>query len=189
MPIVKRIWSVVSKVLIALLILIMILTLVMRISGNKINILGINIYYIVTPSMEPTLKVGDMILSVNVKDYSKLEVHDVITYKGEVGSYKGKLITHEIIDIEEKEGKYTFTTKGTNNQDPDPLVSEEQVVAKMLFEIPFLGKIVTLLRNRIVFFFVLIVPLAIMLVFETKDLFQAFKKSDEKEDESIEEQN
>ena len=190
MQIVKKILSVTSKILIALLMLIMILTLILRISGSKFNLFGLNVYYIATPSMEPDLKVGDVILSKNIKDYSKLEIGDIISYNGEEGSYKGKLITHQIIDIKEENGKYIFITKGTNkNSTVDPDVREDQVVSKMLFEIPLIGKLVKLLSNKYAFFFILIVPLAIMLVFEFKNLFKIFKEEDEEEKKKEEVEN
>lgn len=180
MSIVKKIWSIVSKILIGLLIFTMVMVLVMKISGKNPSIFGLNLYYIATPSMEPSLKVGDIIVSKNVKDVSKLEVHDVITYKGEVGSYNGKLITHELIKIIEEDGKYTFITKGTKEgATVDPEVSEDQVLSVMLFEVPLLGKLITLLNNKIVFFVFIIIPLAIMLVYEVANLMKIFKTEEE----------
>lgn len=178
--ILKKIWSIVSKVLIGLLIILMISVLVMKIKGNNPSILGFNLYYIATPSMEPSLEVGDIIMSKKVKNYSDLEINDIITYKGEVGSYKGKLITHQIIDIKEENGAYTFITKGTKEgAKVDPEVSQDQVLSVMLFEIPLLGKIVTLMNNKIVFFIFIIVPLAVMLVLEVINLTKAFKKEED----------
>lgn len=187
MKIIKKIWSIISKVLIAVLIFFMGFILVMKMRGENPSIFGLNIYYIATPSMEPTLEVGDIIVSKNVKDYSKLKVDDVITYKGEVGSYSGKLITHQIIDIKENNGVYTFITKGTKEgATVDPEVREDQVVSKMLFEVPLLGKIVTLMNNKVVFFFVIIVPFAVMLFFECINVVKICKKE---EVDSNEEQN
>lgn len=190
MKIVKKVWSIVSKILIACLIFFMGFILVMKISGKNPSIFGLNIYYIATPSMEPTLEVGDIIVSKNVKDYSKLKVDDVITYKGEVGSYSGKLITHQIIEIKENDGTYTFITKGTKEgATVDPEVSEDQVVSKMLFEVPLLGKVVTLMNNKVVFFFVIIVPLVVMLFFECVNVVKIYKKEDNEVDEKQNEVN
>lgn len=187
MKMLKKILSVTSKVLIGLLMILMILTLVLRISGSNFKLFGLNVYYIATPSMEPDLKVGDVILSKNVKDYSKLEIGDIISYNGEEGSYRGKLITHQIIDIKEENGKYIFITKGTNeNSTVDPDVREDQVVSKMLFEIPLIGKLVKLLANKFAFFFILIIPLAVMLVFEIIHLFKVFNEKEEKKMEEVE---
>lgn len=184
MKTVKKIASICSKVLIGLLMVLMIVSLAFKISGSNVNLFGLNLYYIATPSMEPDLKVGDVILSVDVKDLSKLEVYDVITYKGEEGSYKGKLITHQIIEIKEENGEYIFITKGTNpNSTVDPEVSADQVVSKMLFEVPLVGNVVTLLKNKVAFFLVLVLPLSAMLVIETVNLVKAVKKDDEEKEE------
>lgn len=180
MNVLKKIWSIVSKILVGLLIVLMIFVLVMKIKGENPSILGFNLYYIATPSMEPTLEVGDIIVSKNVKDVSKLEVYDVITYKGQVGSYKGKLITHQIIEVKENDGHYSFLTQGTKEGAAvDPEITEDQVVSVMLFEIPLLGKIMKVLNNRVVFFIFIIVPLAVMLVYEVINLTKAFKQEEE----------
>lgn len=183
MKIVKKTWAIVSKIIIGVLIVLMIVVLGMKISGNNPRIFGLNLYYIATPSMEPTLEVGDIILCKKASDYSKLEVGDVITYKGEVGSYKGKLITHQIIEIKENDGVYTFITKGTKEgATVDPEVSEDQVVSKMICKVPLLGKVVTLLNNKIVFFIVIIIPLVVMLVHESINIVKICKKEDEEID-------
>lgn len=190
MKIVKKIWSIASKILIAILIFFMVLVLVMKMSGKNPSIFGLNLYYIATPSMEPSLEVGDIIISKNVKDYSKLKVNDVITYQGEVGSYSGKLITHQIIEIKEKDGKYIFITKGTKEgASVDPDVREDQVVSKMVCEVPLLGKVVTLMNNKVVFFFVIIVPLAVMLVCECINVVKIAKDDENETDEKQDENN
>ncbi len=178
----KKILSVLQKVLIVVFILIMVNVLIMRVKGQTPNIFGYSLYIIVTPSMEPELKVGDIILSKKINDYSDLELHDVVTYKGLEGSYKGKIITHQIIEIIEEEGHYSFITQGTKEGAPiDPKIDESQLISKMLFEIPLLGSIITFLSNRIVFFFVIIIPLAVMLVLEFKN-FVKILKTEEEED-------
>lgn len=180
MKIMKKILPIIKTTLVVLLISIMVFVLAMRITGNNPSILGFNLYYIATPSMEPDLKVGDIILSKNVKDYSKLEIHDVVTYEGKVGSYANKLITHEIVDIKEENGKYSFLTKGIKEgATVDPEISEEQVKSKMLCKIPLLGQVVKLFNNRIVFFLCIIIPLSIMLVYEVANLVKISKSEDD----------
>lgn len=77
-------------------------------------------------SMLPTFHDGDIILVIGVKP-SDLHVSDIIIYK-----LNGKLIVHRIIDIEIRNGKYIFITKGDNNFNPDPPVSEDQVVGRVV---------------------------------------------------------
>lgn len=90
--------------------------------------------------MEPRLKVGNIILSKSVKDVSKLESGDIITYEGTVGSYSGKLITHQVtVEPYTFGDKYYLQTMGIANGYNDPEISEDQVIGKMICKIPILG--------------------------------------------------
>lgn len=87
--------------------------------------------------------VGDIILSKSVKDIETIELGDIVTYKGEKGSYAGKLITHEVVvaPTMESDGKIYLQTMGFANSTPDPVISEEQVVGEMVCKIPFLSTV------------------------------------------------
>ena len=66
-------------------------------------------------SMSPALNKGDAVILKKVKDYNTLQKDDIIAYK------KGKLvIVHRIVDIEKKNGKTFFITKGDANGGNDP---------------------------------------------------------------------
>lgn len=90
--------------------------------------------------MEPKLKVGNIILSKSVKDISKLEEGDIITYEGEVGSYAGKNITHQVtVEPYQIGDMYYLQTMGIANGYNDPEISGDQVIGKMICKVPFLG--------------------------------------------------
>ena len=182
----KMIWSILKNTLLVVLVLFTILLLTMKIMGDRPTLFGYNLYYIVSPSMEPSLEVGDIILSKEVKDPSTLQVHDVITYKGEVGSFSGKLVTHELIEIKEhSDGSLSFLTKGTKEGAiVDPEIRSDQVVSKMIFEIPLLGKIMQLLSNQIVFFIFVIIPLVVCLFIEIVHLINVIRGKDEEDEEN-----
>ncbi len=61
--------------------------------------------------MIPKYQIGDVIL-VKEKDANNIKVGDDVTYLGEAASVKGLLITHRVIDIEEKRRKKNFPHKG-----------------------------------------------------------------------------
>ncbi len=95
-------------------------------------------------SMHPTYLQGDIfaLQRMSPEDY---RIGDVIVYKPATG---GGLIIHRVINIEEVNGKRYFTVKGDNyisNYEPDPygeyrsFISEDSVVGKILFKVPFLG--------------------------------------------------
>ena len=63
------------------------------------------------------------VFSKSVDDASELKVGDVITYNGEVGTVKGKSITHKIIEIRDENGKLIFVTQGVANPVADPPIT------------------------------------------------------------------
>lgn len=188
-----KIWNVLKTLVVVLMIFITVSLFIMKLAGDTPTFFGYNLYYIVTESMEPDLEVGDIILSKEVTDYSSLEIGDVITYQGEVGSYANKLITHQIIDIDASNpNNIIFTTKGTNPMSTvDPLIEQDQIVSKMVFEIPLLGKLMQLINKPIGFILLIVIPLAICLFKEIKNFIETLnnKEEDEEESEEIETSN
>jgi len=189
--ILSTIVNVFKNILVVLMIIVTLSLLVMKIIGDTPSILGYNLYYIATPSMEPDLKVGDIILSKEVTDVNELKIHDVITYQGEKGSYANKLITHEIIDIQEDDdGNLIFITKGTNNPDKDPAVEARQIRNVMICEVPLLGDFMKLINHPAGFLILIILPLGICLIGEVKNLVKVCKgETEEEENEKSNEQN
>ncbi len=101
-------------------------------------------YVVESRSMEPVLHVGDLVMAVPVspEEISAGPQGDIIIYQPPVG----KPIIHRVIDKAYIDGTWFFLTKGDNNllPDQDPYnpytwVSEDRVIAKMLFSIPLVG--------------------------------------------------
>ena len=71
---------------------------------------------VMTKSMEPVLKKGDIIIGRKVSDEMKLKVGDICSYRPEDAGYT---VTHRIIEI--SDDGYIF--KGDNNveEDADPI--------------------------------------------------------------------
>jgi len=91
---------------------------------------------IMSNSMVPTFSRGATVISVKIKDTSKLQVGDILHYQSENGE-----IIHRIVDIKENEdGELIFQTKGDNNGSPDTKwVEKEQIIGKVKVYIPYLG--------------------------------------------------
>lgn len=103
---------------------------------------------IVTGSMEPEIKVGDVILVEKISDIEEinaLEIGDVIQFKRE-----DILISHRIIDIEEdKEKGIRFETKGDNNTGADiERVEVENVKGKIIKTIPKVGYPTLIMKKK-----------------------------------------
>ncbi len=120
--------------IVALIITIAILgTLVILVSG-------LFKYYALTigsGSMEPHLNIGDVAI------VKKLDKNELETLKeGDILVFDyGETIVHRIVEIYEKDGTYSFQTKGDNNDDVDGfIVYEDQVIGIAKYRIPIIGK-------------------------------------------------
>ncbi len=99
-----------------------------------IGIFPIKPIAIATGSMEPELYVGDVAVIKKCKA-NDVEEGDIIEYQME-----GYTVIHRIKSKTQKNGQFTFITKGDNNntEDSEP-VSEEQLIGKVIFKVRFLG--------------------------------------------------
>ncbi|MDD4188436.1 MAG: signal peptidase I [Bacilli bacterium] len=134
----------------------------------------IALYTIVSGSMEPAIKVDDIIFNVRVDDFSTLKVGDVITYKSDSSLIKDMRITHRIIGIKEKEnGTREFITKGDYNSSADSQpIQEHDILGKTLFKIPFIGKIQLFLTTKIGWLFIVLIPALGVIIFDILKLFK-----------------
>lgn len=136
----KKIVNVISAIILVITFIFVVLLVFTRIQGKTPEVFGYQILRVSSSSMEPRLEVGDVILSKKVDDITSLKLGDIITYKGESGSYSGKLITHEVtLEPYEYNSKYYLQTMGIANTLPDPEISEDQVVGIMICTLPFLS--------------------------------------------------
>ena len=130
--------------LISNLIVIIAVTLAILLVGLKF--LGLQIYTVISGSMEPTYHVGSLIYVKKV-DPSTLKIKDSITFE-----LSDKTIaTHRIIEIVHDEttpNVYKFRTKGDANENPDEnLIEPNKVLGKAIFTIPYLGYLATYIQS------------------------------------------
>lgn len=130
-----------------------------------IDILGFQITTIstATESMKPNIEPGDIIVLKRISE-DKIEELDVISFfnyargtdqNGQTVWVKIRIV-HRIIDIDDTTGAYI--TQGDNNTSIDTIYDEfgnitelsyEQVIGGYVFRVPFVGKVVTALRNPV----------------------------------------
>lgn len=85
-------------------------------------------YVVASRSMEPSMKVGDIVLVKRV-DPLQIQVGDVISYQ-----FQDVIVSHRVIDKTED----MFQTRGDANQEPDFYwVHSSQVQGKICFVVPF----------------------------------------------------
>ena len=146
-----------------------------RVSNNSINLAGFSIYTVLTESINPKYKVYDMILVKSV-DTKSIKVHDDVVYKGEKSDFQGKIVTHRVEDITEDNGVLTFTTKGINNDIEDPLVNENQIMGKVVHKLLLLSLISKVINNTYGFYFLIFVPLVIVIFLEVMESIEEKKE-------------
>lgn len=99
-----------------------------------IGIFPIKPVAIATGSMQEELHIGDVaiIQKCNAND---IEEGDIIEYQME-----GYTVIHRVVSKTQKNGDFTFITKGDSNdsEDSEP-VTEKQIIGKVIFKIRYLG--------------------------------------------------
>ena len=175
----KIIGNILYSILFLIVVLMLIIVIIQRTSNNSISIGGYRIFAVATGSMVPKYEVGDVLISKEIEP-SEIKVVDTVVYKGEVGGFKDKFVTHQIQSINKQEdGTYKFTTKGISNIEADPEISETQVYGKIIYKVKTLSLISKLISNVYVFYFFIFVPIAIIIYKQIRNLI----KEDEEEDE------
>ena len=137
-----------------------------KFSGNKVSFFNYRMFTVITGSMEPRYNIGDVLLAKDVKP-SEIKVGDAISYRGTVGTFKDKIITHEVVDVnKDSSGKYIFNTKGLTNLIEDPIVYEDQLYGVIVYKDVFLSLIYKIIKTNIGFFLCIIVPLVGLVGYE-----------------------
>lgn len=170
----------IKTICVIFIVLVASVVLVQRVSNNKFNLGGFSVYTIITGSMIPDYNVYDMVIAKTV-DPKDIKIGDDVVYKGEVNDFKDKIITHRVISIKKGSDGYNFVTKGIANSIEDPEINESQIYAKVLcksYVLSFLSKI---LNNIYAFYFVIFIPIAIMIFLEILDIINEKKELDEEE--------
>lgn len=173
-PSAKKPMSTAKKVTVAILKTVttvsIVLIILFAIAVAGVKLVGLNVYMVISPSMEPTCPVGSVIWVQKISDPSKLEVNDVITYQ-----LTGKTTaTHRIIEIKPDENDpsgYVFITKGDNNEDKDNVpLSPSKVVGKEVFTIPYLGYVANYIQHKPGIYYAIGVSLTIIVLLFITDV-------------------
>jgi signal peptidase len=99
------------------------------------RILGYQTYVIYGSSMEPTIKLGSLIVTKPAK-VDDLQVDDIIAFR----SGNETTVTHRITGIREEDGHRLVLTKGDASNGADPLETHlEGEVNRLAYHVPYLG--------------------------------------------------
>ena len=137
---------------------------------------SISFYTIVSPSMNPVIKVYDVVVNIKPSGPEDIEIGDIITYVSTNSTSEGMTITHRVVAITKAEnGNYEYQTQGDNNSEPDGvLVTYDNVIGKEIMIIPKLGKIQFLLANKKSWLLLLLIPVMLFIFKDIYDLIELF---------------
>lgn len=135
---VKKIWDILSTLLVAVAVILALLLVGARLVGLKV-------YTVLSGSMEPTYHTGSLIY-VKPVETDTLKSGDVITFM----LSQETIATHRIVDVypdEEEAGIVRFSTKGDANDAVDGgLVHCKNVIGTPIFTIPYLGYVASYIQ-------------------------------------------
>lgn len=164
METIKTIWKVIEKIIFLLIIFVSIIIVTQKVTDNEKSFLGFRIFRVQTGSMIPKYNIGDVIL-VKEKNIDKITEGEDVTYWGTTGTMKGKLVTHQVIKIEEIDGEKVFHTKGIANNTEDPVIYGNQINGVVLGKLYILTLFTLALSNKYIFYFCGILPLTLFIFF------------------------
>lgn len=175
--VVNIVFSIIEWIICFILIVLIVLTGVQRFS-NQGNFGGYRIYTVASGSMIPTYNIGDTLL---IKEMSakEIDIGDAVTYLGTFAGVDGMIITHQVVDKEVSEdGEILFHTKGIANNVEDPIVSEKQVLGKVVHKFFFLSILGRVTTNINFLFIFITIPISILIAIE---IIKIVYKKDEDE--------
>lgn len=162
--------------------------------GNRLPFLsglGFNFFAITSGSMEPAIPTGSMIFTQKfaVED---LKAGDIITFQKAVGDEQS-IVTHRISEIKKEESTrivgegeqkqetkvidYDFITKGDANQTPDSEpVKAGEIIGLYKWNVPKVGFLTSFVQTQYGFVLLVVLPAAILVVWEVTSLFLHFKQ-------------
>lgn len=139
--VILKILNIILKVTLTFIIIFLLFFIVRATVFKKYDIFGYRFYIIMSGSMEPDIKTGDMIIT---KESDNYKIGDVIAFKD-----ANFVTAHRIVEISTEDGEKIFKTKGDNNNTADRnLVKSQQIKGKIVNKIPKVGKAVLYLKTH-----------------------------------------
>ncbi len=98
-------------------------------------------------SMEPTLKIGDLIYVKGVAP-ADIKVGDVITFRPPANYIKDTLVTHRVIEVSYDSNEVYYRTRGDNNPSDDPwTLKSSDIIGVQKAMVPGIGNLFLWMRT------------------------------------------
>ena len=135
---------------------------------------------VLTDSMYPEIKSGDVIICTTI-EAEEVAVGDVISFY-DPASHGSSVVTHQVIEILETDGKISFRTKGINNNTEDRLpVPADNLIAKYSgIRIPSAGNVALFMQSTAGLIVCVILPIVLFVGYDLirRRLYEKNKETD-----------
>ena len=177
----KITYGIIKAIVTVILLVVLAVIIIQRVSNNEISVGGYRIYTVITPSMYPEYRVGDILVSKETEP-EEVKVGDNVVYLGEEDDFKDKIVTHKVISIrkDKETGKINFITKGLNNIIEDPEIDEDQLYGVVVYKTLFLSFISRIMTSMVGCFAIFAI---VMLVVSVQIVINIFFDGDDEDDE------
>jgi signal peptidase len=141
-------------------------------------------YVVISSSMSPTIKAGDVVL-VNEISAASVNEGDIITFgDGERDATRNKpgtdLVTHRVVDVVKTDDGLAFKTKGDANEEADQqLVPADALAGRVMFSVPYIGHVIAFAGTRLGFIALVAIPIGLLILGEIYDLARAARRQRE----------
>jgi len=165
---IKKIWDTVTTVLVALVVVFAIVLM-----GSRL--VGLQVFNVISGSMEPTYSVGDL-LYVKTVDPDSVRVGDPITF---VLNEDLVVATHRVVAVD-AENRH-FTTKGDANETEDAApVHFNNLIGVPIFAIPLLGYVSAYIQSPPGMYVAIVLGVVLLASVFLPDLLTKKDKKEEK---------
>ena len=138
-------------------------------NNDRLGTVRINVYTILTQSMYPTIKAGDVVVTYR-EDDNKYNTGDVITFVSQYNA--GMTITHRVKEVISLNDEYSYKTKGDNNNTADnEIIKGSNVVGKVIFKVPKAGYIQQFLVSKTGWIVAVILPALGIIIYDLLKIF------------------
>lgn len=106
-----------------------------KFSDSNRSIGGYRIFRVITGSMIPQYDIGEVVISKETNP-ENIKVGDDIVYRGTYGDYSGKIIMHEVIQIDvDENNRLNFHAQGLHDSSvEDPQIKANQIYGVVKFK-------------------------------------------------------
>lgn len=180
----KKVWNIVSKVLVWLVIIFTVFVTIFTIVSvntvgrNDRDIFGYKAYIVLSDSMSKTdFEAGDLVLVKEVNP-TTLKEGDIISFISENPHNKGQVITHKIRSkTTDQYGNPGFITYGTSTgMNDDAVVSYAYIQGKYCFTLPNVGTFFNFLRTVPGYICCILIPFLLIIGYQAVTCVALFRR-------------